>query len=164
MSRFQRLARAASALSVIAALCLGAPIAQAHEVTVGDLEIGHPWSRATAPTAPTGAVYFHIENHGGMADRLLSAAGDVADAVEIHQNSMDSSGTMQMRPVDGVDIPAGGEAVLEPGGLHVMLIGLHAPLKAGASFPLTLTFEHAGTVTVDVEIQSAGSAGPSHED
>lgn len=164
MSRIQHVARSASALSLIAALSFGAAIAQAHEVTVGDLEIGHPWARATAPTAPTGAVYFHIDNHGSTDDRLLSAAGDVADAVEIHQHTMDSSGAMQMRPVDGIDIPAGGEAVLEPGGYHVMLIGLHAPLKQGASFPLTLTFEHAGAVTVDVEVQSAGSTGPSHDD
>lgn len=160
MSRFRSFGRVATALPMIVAGVLSALSAQAHEAMVGDLEIGHSWSRATAPTAPTGAVYFAVENHGDTADRLLGATGDVADAVELHRSSTDDAGTAQMDPLDGIDIPAHGEAELAPGGDHIMLIGLHAPLKEGTSFPLTLTFEHAGTVTVDVEVQSIGSSGP----
>lgn len=160
MPRFHAFGRAAMALPVVAAGFLSALPVQGHDAMVGELEIGHSWSRATAPTAPTGAVYVVVENHGAAADRLLGAVGDVADAIELHQSSTDDAGMAQMDPLDGIDIPANGEAALAPGGMHIMLIGLHAPLKEGTSFPLTLTFEHAGTVTVDVEVQSIGSTGP----
>src|SRR3546814_11454455 len=64
---------------------------------------------------------------------------------------------MRMRPVDGVPLPAGGMAELQPGGYHVMLIGLKHALKQGEHFPLTLTFEKAGTVTIEVPVLSPGA-------
>lgn len=159
MSRFRSSARAVAALPLVCAALLSAPSLEAQDVTAGDLLIAHPWSRATAPTAPTGAVYLTIEN-SGAADRLVSASADVSDTVEIHMSMTDGAGVMQMHPLDGIEIPADGAAVFAPGGTHIMLIGLHAPLKQGGSFPLTLTFEHAGAVTVEVDVRSIGASGP----
>ena len=68
------------------------------------------------------------------------------------------NGTMQMRELaGGLPIPADGTAVLKPGSYHVMLIGLKKPLKEGETFPLTLTFEKAGKITVDVPVKAMGA-------
>lgn len=102
-----------------------------------------------------GAVYMTIENQGDEADRLLAAETEIAEAVELHNVNM-VEGVMQMRPVDGgIEIPAGDSAtvVLEPGGLHVMLIGLSQSLEIGDSFDVELEFENAGSITVDVEVR-----------
>jgi periplasmic copper chaperone A len=107
-----------------------------------------------------GAFYLTITNSGDEADRLLSVTTEVATTVEIHDVVMDG-GVMQMMPqFDGVEIPAGGELVLEPGSYHVMLIGLTQSLLDGDSFEATLTFENAGDVTVTVPVRmSAPDAG-----
>ena len=65
-----------------------------------------------------------------------------------------------MRQVQSIDVPAGGTAELKPGGLHVMLIGLSQPLTLGTKIPLTLTFERAGPVTVEVMVEAAGAPRP----
>src|SRR3546814_7663300 len=85
------------------------------------------------------------------SDVCSSDPSPVAEHVEIHEHVMDGN-AMRMRPVDGVPLPAGGMAELQPGGYHVMLIGLKHPLKQGEHFPLTLTFEKAGTVTIEVPV------------
>lgn len=134
---------------------------QAHEFRIGDILIDRPWSRAMPPVATTGATYFHIVNTSAAPDRLLSTASPVAERVELHMHEH-VDGVMKMRHVDAVDLPAHGEAVFEPGGLHVMLIGLRQPLVEGEHFPLTLGFERAGEVTVEVQVQSASHGGHSH--
>ncbi len=134
--------------------------ANAHEFQVRDITIDHPWARATAGQAPNGAAYLTLTNDGTTADYLVSAAGEVAKRVELHQHSI-VDGVMQMRRVDEVQVAPGEPTVLEPGGLHVMLIGLNAPLKEGETFPLTLTFKEAGAVTVTVSIESIGAMSPS---
>lgn len=133
--------------------------AQCNEFEVGSLTIDHPWSRSTPPVAQTGAAYFTVKNEGYEADRLLSAESDVADLVQLHTHRMEE-GVMRMREVKAVDLPVGVDTVFEPGGLHVMLIGLNAPLAEGGSFPLTLNFERAGPVTVEVEIVAPGAEVP----
>ena len=65
-----------------------------------------------------------------------------------------------MRRIDGVDVDPGATAVFAPGGLHIMLIKLKAPLKEGESFPLTLTFEKAGSMEVEAMVAGAGAMGP----
>ena len=137
---------------------LAAP-AFAHDYKVGDLQIEHPYTRASA--GRTGGVFLEIANKGKTADRLVSAAASIAGTVELHTTVKDGE-VMRMRPVAAIDIPASGAAKLQPGGLHVMLIGLTKPLKEGESFPLTLTFEKAGKVEVKVEVQKAGSSGGGH--
>ncbi len=147
--------------AVLAALVLTGP-ALAHDVKLGALEIQHPWARATAPSAPTGAVYLALGNDSQQADRLVSAASPVAGKVELHTHLMDN-GTAMMREVKAIDLPSEGSVTLAPGGLHIMLIGLKEPLVKGKTFPLTLTFETAGSVTVEVAIQGPGAMAPEEE-
>ncbi|MBM3558545.1 MAG: copper chaperone PCu(A)C [Alphaproteobacteria bacterium] len=147
-------------VAAVAALSIAALPALTHEAKKGDLRIGHPWSRATAPSAPNGGAYLTVENKGTTADRLLAVRGDVAGKIELHTHTM-KDGVMQMRPVEAIDVPAGGKVELKPGGLHVMLLGLKAPLVKGEHFPLTLVFERAGEVPVEVVVDTAGVAAPS---
>ncbi|MEO3431002.1 copper chaperone PCu(A)C [Pelagibius sp. CAU 1746] len=131
--------------------------AAAHDVKFADFTIEHPWARASAGPARNSAAFMIIHNGGG-ADRLIAASGDVAERVELHTHKMEGN-VMKMRQVEAVDIPAGGMAALQPGSFHVMLIGLREALKEGDRFPLTLSFEKAGSVTVEVAVEAISSMG-----
>jgi len=129
---------------------------------LGDLMIENPWSRATAGRA--GGAFMMIHNAGDRSDRLIAARTDVAGLVQLHMTLVED-GVMKMRQVEGgIEVPADGMAELKPGGFHVMMMGLTGPLEEGASFPVTLTFEQAGAVTIDVRVQAAGAmdAGMHH--
>ena len=128
----------------------------AAEVKVGDLTIVEAWARATP--VKTGAAYISVRNDGDTADRLTGVSSDVAQMTHLHQ-SKEENGVMQMRPVDGIDLPPHATVTLKPGGNHVMLMGLANSLKAGDTFPLALTFEKAGATTVTVEVRPAGATG-----
>jgi len=118
----------------------------------GDLQIVHPWAKPSLKGVPNSAAYMAITNTGDSDDRLISATGDVSQAVELHTMSM-TDGVMRMRRLKGgVPLPAGETVTLAPGGKHVMLIGLKGPLETGSSFDLTLTFENAGTHRINVEV------------
>ncbi len=144
------LRQAGAAASLALALLLAGPwAASAHEFKVGDLEIDHPWSRATPPGAKVAGGYFTVTNHGSAPDRLVSISSDIAAKAEVHEMAV-KDGVMTMRPVEGgLEIPAGGKLELKPGGYHLMLMGLKHPAKQGENFPATLTFEKAGSVTVE---------------
>lgn len=144
--------------AALGAVLLAAAAAAAHDYALGDLTIAHPWARASAGPARNGAAYLSVRN-GGEADRLVAVAGDVAERVELHTHRTEGT-VMQMRQVEAVEVPAGGTATLQPGGFHIMLIGLKQPLKEGERFPLLLTFEKAGAVTVEVKVEGVGSMGP----
>ncbi|MCW0235990.1 MAG: DUF1775 domain-containing protein [Ferrovibrio sp.] len=131
-----------------------APAAEAAKA--GDIQVLQPFARATP--AKVGGVFLTLKNAGGTADKLVKASSPVADNVELHTHIKDGD-AMRMRAVDNIPVPANGQTALEPGGYHVMLIGLKQALKEGQSFPLTLTFEKAGTVTLQVPVQKAGSPG-----
>jgi len=101
----------------------------------------------------TGAVFMRLVNDGPEADRLLGGQTGVAAVVEIHESVMEGE-VMRMRMLPrGLEIPAGGEVTLQPGGYHVMLIGVRDDLEPGRRFALDLEFERAGTVTVEVEVR-----------
>ena len=138
-----------------AAVCVviaGAALAQ-----TGQLEVSNAWARATPAKAETGIAYLTIRSP--TADRLVSVSSPVAKKVEL--NTMEMSGVvMKMRPLASLDIPAGQPVTLKPGGDHVMLTGLNGPLREGQSFPLTLTFEKAGTREVTVAVEKPGASGP----
>jgi copper(I)-binding protein len=151
MRRISRIAAALMAAAFAAA-------AQAHEFKQGDLVVVHPHARPSA--GRTGAAYFAVESKGA-ADRLVSAASPAAEKTELHSMTMEGN-VMRMRQVEGIDVPAGGKAVLQSGGLHVMLIGLKAPLREGDKFPLTLTFAKAGKVEVEVIVEKPGAATGHH--
>lgn len=123
----------------------------------GQLEVTNAWARATPGKSDVGAAYATIQSP--TADRLVAASSPVAKKVDLHTMTM--SGTvMQMRPVAAIDIPAGQPVTLAPDGLHIMLEGLKKPLRAGQSFPLTLSFEKAGKQTVNVAVQKVGAMAP----
>ena len=131
----------------------------AHEFKVGDIKIGHPYARATVASQPGGA-FLKLEN-AGADDRLLSAQTERASRAELHTMAMEGN-VMRMRQVDAIDVPSGKTVELKPGGLHLMLFGLKAPLKSGDKFPLTLRFEKAGEVTVTVNVEAAGADHSMH--
>lgn len=150
--------------AVVALLIAMIALAQAHDYTVGSLQVAHPWARASAGAAPTGAAYLAIENRGDAADRLLSASTPAAERAELHTH-IHEGGVMKMREVEGgIELPAGEQVFLAPGGLHVMLMGLKAPLKEGERFPLTLTFEKAGELQVEVAVEAIGYQPPKQMD
>ena len=138
------------------------------------INIRHAWVRPTPPGMTMTAGYLRIYNDGTKADRLIGISSSAAKAVEIHE-VVKKDGMMHMQPVKGgLFLPAGGIAVLKPGGYHLMLIGLKKPVKAGARLELKLTFEHAPTVLVvaiaaDSDDSSShhrmdgGSMGPKHK-
>jgi len=117
-----------------------------------DIRVEQPYARATVPGQRAGGGYLLLENTGKAADRLLSVRADVSASVEMHTMSMDGN-VMRMRELDGIDVPAGQRVELKPGGMHIMFMGLKAPLKAGDTFPATLTFQKAGEVKVTVTVK-----------
>jgi len=122
--------------------------------------VDHVWSRA-APAGRSAAVFLTITAAGG-ADRLIGAEAAVAARTEIHQ-SEEQNGVIHMRAVDAVAVTPGAPVKFAPGGYHIMLVNLHRPLAVGDTFPITLTFEHAGAVTVSATVEKAGAAmGPMH--
>lgn len=140
-------------LSLAALLAFALP-SFAHDYKAGDLTIDHPWSRELPPNAPAGAAYFTLKNPGAAADRLLGVNTPRAQKAELHTH-VHQNGLMKMQRVAAVEIPAKSEVAFQPGGNHVMLFGLSQPLKAGEQFPLTLEFEKAGKVEVQVQVEGA---------
>ncbi|MBR0667481.1 copper chaperone PCu(A)C [Roseomonas hellenica] len=145
---------------LIGAALLAALPAAAQDRRAGDLVIERPWSRAAGANA-TGVGFLTIRNTGAAPDRLLSASSPIARRVELHTMSMDGA-VMRMRPVEDIAVPAGGTVQLAPGGLHIMLIGLTQPLAQGGRAPLTLRFERAGEVQVELSVEAAGARAPQH--
>jgi len=120
-----------------------------------DIKVSDAWARATAP-GQGGAVYATIDNKGGTGDRLLSVATDRASMAMIHEGGMEN-GVARMRMVDSLDVGAGEQAKLAPGGNHIMLEGLKAPMAAGDKFQLTMRFERSGNIAVPVSVVAPGS-------
>src|SRR5690606_17581820 len=121
----------------------------------GPIHVENARARATIGSGHTSAIYLTLRNAGASADRLIGIASEVAESTELHTTIHDQ-GIMKMRPLEGVDVPAGGTAEFAPGADHIMLIGLKAPLKAGGRFALTLRFEKAGEVVTDVAVVAPG--------
>lgn len=112
------------------------------------------WARAAGAGMPNSAAYALLLNLTDTDDVLLSVNSDAADAVELHEMAMGANDVMQMRPVEGgISVPAGSYVQLQPGGFHVMLIGLTQPLDADTTLDLTLTFAEAGDVTLTVPVR-----------
>lgn len=139
------------------AFVAGLVMASAALAQPAQLEVNNAWARATAGKADTGAAYVTVQSP--TTDRLVSASTPVAKKAELHTMSMQGM-VMKMRPLSGLDIPAGQPVILKPGGEHIMLMGLNQPLRAGQTFPLTLDFEKAGSRTVTVTVEKAGATGP----
>ena len=143
---------------LIAALLSPSLFASAHEYSAGELHIEHPWSREMPAVAPTAAAYFVVHNKGAEADRLLSVSTPHTGKAELHEH-IHADGLMKMQQVQNVAIPAGGAVKFAPMGYHVMLFNLKQQAKDGERFALTLTFEKAGAVEVQVAVQKDAPAG-----
>ncbi len=133
-----------SAVGLFAA-CLSFPAA------AGDITVSDAWARASVGgTGGNSAAYMTLTTEG-EGDRLVAVATPLAARAELHGHSMED-GVAKMHPVDTVEVTPDEPAILEPGGLHVMLMGLTEALEVGASLPLTLSFEKAGDITVDATV------------
>jgi hypothetical protein len=140
---------------LFAAVC-AASIAGAAAAEQSSIVITNAWARATPPGAKTGAAYVTVTNKGAAPDKLLSAATPVAGEAQLH-TTINDNGVMKMRPVTAIDLKPGASVTLKPGGMHLMLMDMKQPLKAGDSFPLALTFAKAGKVETSVKVQKAGA-------
>lgn len=130
-------------------------------VTVGDLMISGAFTRATLPNAPVGGGYVTITNTGDEADRLLDAQSSFSPDVQIHEMAVVND-VMQMSQLpDGLEIPAGETVTLEPGGLHLMFMDISQPFVEGETVPVTLSFERAGDVEIELAVQAFGASGMS---
>lgn len=117
------------------------------------LMVHDPYARAAHPTAPSGAAFMEIMNHGETDDTLIEARADVARRIELHTHMKGDDGVMKMMQVEGgIPVPAGETVMLERGGLHVMMMGLNQPFNTGESFPLTLVFGSGEELVVEVPI------------
>lgn len=142
------------------ALALAAGVASARDYEVGTLRITGAIAAPTAPGQPNGAAYLTIENTGPENDNLIGLESPAAAAAEIHTTS-EENGVARMQQLKSIEISAGMTLIFSPGRLHVMLIGLKEPLKTGETAPLTLTFEKAGKVTIDLTVETPPE--PAHE-
>ncbi len=134
----------------------GIGLAQAADVRIEDA-----WSRP-ALAGRTGVVYLTVQDTGAP-DTLTGASTPVANQAELHESIVDH-GVAKMRAVASLDVGPGKPVTLAPNGYHIMLMGLKQPLKAGETFPVTLTFAHAGAVTATVAVRSGSGSAMSNTD
>jgi len=145
-------------LALPAALVLFAGSASAHSHKLKRLEIVHPWCIETETT--TAAVYMTVKNSARQGDRLLRASTTIADKTELHALEAVSGGAQKNATSFGAK--GGGELILRRGGSHILLTGLKKPLGAYDSFVMTLVFERAGSVEVEVQVEEASVLTPKH--
>jgi len=143
----------------IALMALAGSI-QAQEAKVGSIKIENAYVRATAPGQPAAGAFMKIEN-SGAADQLVSASSPAAGEVQLHQMSMEGN-VMKMGQVKDIAVPASGSVYLKPGGYHIMLMNIKAPLKAGETVPVKLKFARAGEVEVKLPVNAVGSGMNMH--
>jgi copper(I)-binding protein len=173
MSRSKRLMLMPSAAVVVAiSLAFGSVAAQDDSETMDPMEsmdpmeqmepglsVRHAWTRESMMIDLAGAAYMVIHNNSDADDALLGASSPAAGVVEIHESSMDEDGAMAMMHVEEIPIPAHADAVLEPGGFHIMLIDLVEPLTEGTEIELVLEFATAEPQTVMVPVQGMAPMG-----
>jgi periplasmic copper chaperone A len=154
------------AITTIVIAGFAAPLLAADMAKVGDIMIHEPWVRASLGAAPNSAAYMTLETVGSEPDRLVGGSSPAASKVEPHAHIMEG-GVAKMRPVEAIEVAPGTPTVLEPGGLHLMLVGLTEKLEDGGTIPLTLVFETAGEITLEVPIKGMAAAtghGAMHHD
>ncbi len=117
---------------------------------VGNITVAEAWSRGV-PGAAVGVVYLAIKNQDSAPDRLLALHTPAARRAEIHRTER-VAGMVQMRQLASLECPAHSTVKIEPGGVHIMLLELARPLTSGSDFPLTLRFEKAGEITIQVQV------------
>ena len=145
-------------ITVAIAFCLCVS-AMANDYTVGSIEIGSPWSRATPKGAQTAIGYMTIKNNGSTADRLIGGSIDIADTFQLHATTMED-GVAKMRELGDVEIKPGQTIEFKPGGSHVMFVNLKHTLNKGDHVGGTLVFEHAGKIKIEYSVEGIGAQSP----
>lgn len=135
----------------------------AHEFTIGDLKVGHPWTRATPAGSDMAAGYLTVTNTGKTVDVLEDADVDGVDDVMVHSVRTENGVAHMDEMEDGVTIAPGATVTLAPSGTHLMWMGLTKPLKAGEMVSGTLEFKRAGKVPVQFKVEAAGARAPAGE-
>ena len=152
---------AAALVAAVVVYSMVSSVSHAHEYTAGPLRIEEPWSRESPPGTSVGFGYMRVTNTGERPDRLVAGRSPLAEDVRFHRTVRQEDGTTKMvRQKDGVAIPAGATIKFEPGGYHVMLIGLQRPVGPEKPVPLTVRFERAGEVEMNLAVQPLGATGP----
>lgn len=147
-------------LTVAIGLTVAAVISVVHAAHAGDVMVSDAFARASAtPVAKTGALYFTIHNDGSTPDQLTAIRTDAADMAMLHE-TVEENGVVSMRHVEALTIAPKAAVALTPKKMHVMLMGLKAPLKKGESLSVTLTFEKAGNVQVNVPVGGVAADSP----
>jgi copper(I)-binding protein len=146
VDRVHRILRIGKLLAAVTYICV---LLGGCQGSSGPIEVSDAWVPATPPNARVGAAYMRIETHA--ADTLLNASTPIAASVEIHESSSDGD-MVRMRKLESVSVTPAKPATFEPGGTHFMLIGLTAPLQASSHIPLTLRFQNAGEIHVDIDV------------
>jgi periplasmic copper chaperone A len=141
-----------AALIIALGVCMPA---QAASPTAGGITVEHVWARATPKGASNAAVYLTLVNKGSETDRLIGASSPIADNIQFHEQR-DESGVSKMRALQAINLPPGASVVLKPSGLHLML-RIKQQLMEGETFPLTLTFEKAGSIETTARVGKVGA-------
>lgn len=123
-----------------------------------DVVVSDPWARASILVNRPGAAYLTLESDTG--DRLIAVESPVAGHVMLHGTETDANGVSRMAHIEALDLPRGEPVTLAPGGMHLMLMALNEKLEEGSTFPLTLTFEDAGEISVEVPVLGIAATGP----
>lgn len=145
----------ARATVALVAITFSATLALAHGYKVGNLEIKHPWAKATVPGQPVAGGFLKVVNSGSEPDRLVKVTSDVSGNIQLHDMKVED-GVMKMGEVPGgIEIAPGATVELKPGALHVMFMAIKAPFKEGETVKAVLTFEKAGDVAVEFKIDAA---------
>ncbi len=135
-------------------ILLGAALSLSALPALAEIVIEHAYARSASPAARSGAVFMVVHNTGPQADRLIGAESDAARHTGLHTNIIEEGVAKMVAVPEGFAIAAGEELLLQRGGHHVMLMGLVKPFVQGESLTLTLTFEQAGTITLEVPIDN----------
>lgn len=147
-------------LAMLTALALTLGLSTAVLAGSEDVVVENAWSRASIGTNRPGAAYMSIRNAGDEPVTLTGLRTNLAMKPEVHRSSINAEGVSSMAPAGEIMIGPGDSATLKPGGLHVMLMQLQAPMTEGESFQLTLLFSDGGEVTIEVPILSIAARGP----
>lgn len=132
----------------------------AHQYKLGNLEILHPWTRATLKGSKVSSGYLYIINHGNTPDRLIAVSMDGAQETEIHSMAVVNDIMKMEKMPNGIEIPGNGEITLKPGGNHIMFMGLSQPFQPGDKVAAKLIFEKAGAIDVNFCVDSTGEKSP----
>lgn len=160
MISFSRTFRVVAVAFALALVACGSGEAQQR----ARVAVENSWAATTNPGATVGAGYVTLRNAARQTDTLQSASSPRARRVELHEMSM-AGGVMRMRPVEGIEVPAGGSVTLQPGGLHIMFMEIDSQFQEGERVPVTLHFERAGDVRAEFVVRPrtvAGSNGHEH--